>query len=77
MIYAVLVVVGLITWAVVRAVPASNRLMRIGVALTVVGLLTTLVMWWMVIPEVVLVAGLLTLGAAWLRRETDTEERVA
>ena len=67
MVYLVLLVVGLVSWAAVRAIPARNGLMRTGIAFTVVGALTTVVMWWMVIPEVVLVAGLVMLGIGLTR----------
>lgn len=67
MIYGVLLVIAALTWLAVHLVPARNGLMRAGIAMTVVGALTTSVMWWMVFPEIVLVAGLVTLAIGWSR----------
>lgn len=72
MIYLVLLVIGLATWAAVRWVPARNGLVRVGIGLGVVGALTTLVMWWMVVPEVILVAGLVMIGIGLSRPATQT-----
>lgn len=49
-------IIGLVTWAAMRWVPARNGLVRVGIGFAVVGALTTLAMWWMVVPEVILVA---------------------
>lgn len=71
-VYLVLLVVGLVTWAAVRWIPARNDLVRVGVGFAVFGALTTLVMWWMVVPEVILVAGLVMLGVGFSRPATRT-----
>jgi hypothetical protein len=67
MAYLVLAAIAFVTWATVRAVPARNPLMRAGVGCTVAGGLTTLFMWWMVIPEVILAAGLAMLVVGWVQ----------
>ena len=72
MVYLVLLVVGLITWAAVRLIPARNDLVRLGIGFGVFGALTTAVMWWMVVPEVILVAGLVMLGVGYSRPSTQT-----
>lgn len=72
MIYLVLLVVGLVTWAAVRWIPARNDVVRLGVGFAVFGALTTLVMWWMVVPEVILVAGLVMVGVGFSRPATRT-----
>lgn len=71
-VYLVLLVVGLVTWAAVRWIPARNDLVRVGVGFAVFGALTTMVMWWMVVPEVFLVAGLVMLGVGFSRPATRT-----
>lgn len=72
MIFLVLLVIGLVTWAAVRWVPARNDLVRLGIGFAVLGALTTLVMWWMVVPEVILVAGLVMLGIGFSQPATRT-----
>lgn len=71
MVYLILLVVGLVTWAAVRVIPARNRLMRTGIGFTVIGALTTLAMWWMVVPEMILGAGLVMLGIGSTRPQEE------
>jgi len=51
--------------------------MRAGVAFTVAGALTTLAMWWLVIPEVVLFAGLVMVTVAWFQSRMAPPPRTA
>ena len=39
----------------------AERLGRVGIALTVIGLFWTVFAWWMVIPELILLAGIVLL----------------
>ncbi len=69
MVFRVLLLVVLVVgtgWAIwegVRpgATSRSERLTRVGLALTVIGLFWTVFAWWMVIPELILVAGIVLL----------------
>ncbi len=61
---AVLVVgTGWAIWEGVRpgARSRAERLTRVGLALTVIGLFWTVFAWWMVFPELILVAGIVLL----------------
>jgi len=69
MVVRVLMLVVLIAgpgWAIWEGVrpgarPRGERLTRVGLALTVTGLLWTVFAWWMVIPELILLAGIVLL----------------
>jgi hypothetical protein len=67
MAYLVLAAIAGVTWAVLRVVPARNALVRAGTGCAVAGGLTTVFMWWMVIPEVILAAGLAMLAVGWFQ----------
>lgn len=61
-----LVLLGGTGWAIWEGVrPGAKsrreRLKRIGLALTAIGIIWTIFAWWMVVPEVILVAGLVLL----------------
>jgi uncharacterized membrane protein len=58
-----LVGTGWAIWEGVRpgASSRAERLARVGLALTVVGLIWTVFAWWMVIPELILLAGIVLL----------------
>ena len=70
MAYVMLVVAAIVLWWGARAGEQSGpaRVQRIGVALTSVGVLWTAFAWWLVVPELILVAGLLVLGIGSLQR---------
>jgi len=70
MAYVMLVLGLVVLWWGVRAGEQSGaaRVQRIGVALVAVGLLWTAFAWWLVVPELILVAGVLVLAAGSLQR---------
>ncbi len=58
-----LVGTGWAIWEGVRpgATSRGERLARVGLALAVIGLIWTVFAWWMVIPELILLAGIVLL----------------
>ena len=61
-----LVLLGGTGWAIWEGVrpgakSRGERLKRIGVALTAIGIIWTIFAWWLVVPELILVAGLILL----------------
>ncbi len=61
-----LVLLGGTGWAIWEGVrpgakSRGERLKRIGVALTAIGVIWTIFAWWMVVPELILLAGLVLL----------------
>ena len=68
---ALVVAVGFVLWE--RRSPSTdsgNRMMRIGLALSTVGAISSVFAWWMVFPLVVLLAGLVMIIAGRRRRVT-------
>ncbi len=62
---------GWVIWEIVRPGTASRneRLKRVGLALTAIGVFWTVFAWWMIIPELILVAGIvLLLMSRWTGR---------
>lgn len=70
MAYVMLVVGAVVLWLGARAGGQSGaaRVQRIGVALVAVGVLWTAFAWWLIVPELILVAGGVVLAAGSLQR---------
>lgn len=70
MAYVMLVVgIGVVWWGARAGEQAgAARVQRIGIALTAVGVLWTAFAWWLVVPELILIAGLLVLAVGSMQR---------
>ena len=72
MFFVVILVIALVAWAAVRLVDPSDTLQTAGTFLTVVGAISTLLMWWLRVPVLILATGvvLLIVGTWRARRAT-------
>lgn len=70
MAYVMLVVGIAVLWWGARAGEQSGaeRVQRIGIALTAVGVVWTAFAWWLVVPELILIAGLLVFAVGSMQR---------
>ena len=72
MFFLVILVIGLIAWGVVRLVDPADNVQVVGVCLTVVGAISTVLMWWLRVPELILAVGVATLAVGKLRARRVT-----
>lgn len=70
MAYVMLVAGGIVLWWGLRAGAQSGaaRVQRAGIAITAVGVLWTAFAWWLVVPELILIAGIVVLAAGSMQK---------
>ena len=65
--FLILLLLAVFTWGIVRMVPTDDRLTLVGVGLTTVGAVTTLLVWWLRVPMLILVVGVVVLCTGLVR----------